>query len=82
VLAFFLHDLVGSGQQDGGAEESHVDKDLPLDVFGVFIRDVDERFHKMNAEMPISEVASLILMVPGSMCVSHSGRSAWPSNPA
>ena len=49
VLAFFQHDLVGSGQQDGGAEESHVDKDLPLDVFGVFIRDVDERFQKMNA---------------------------------
>jgi len=49
VLAFFQHDLVGSGQQDGEAEESHVDKDLPLDVFGVFIRDVDERFQKMNA---------------------------------
>jgi hypothetical protein len=49
VLAFFQHDLVGSDQQDGGAEESHVDKNLPRDVFGVFIRDVDERFQKMNA---------------------------------
>jgi hypothetical protein len=49
VLAFLLHDLVGPGQQDGGAEESYVDKDLPLDVFGGFIRDVDERFEKMNA---------------------------------
>jgi hypothetical protein len=49
VLAFFLHDRVGPGQQDGGAEESHVDKDLPLDVFGIFIRDADERFQKMNA---------------------------------
>ena len=49
VLAFFLHDLVGSAQQDGGAEESHVDKDFPLDVFGIFIRDVGERFQKMNA---------------------------------
>ena len=49
VLAFSLHDFVGPGQQDGGSEEGHVDKDLPLDVFGVFILDVDERFEKMNA---------------------------------
>ena len=43
VLAIFLHDLICPGKQDGGAEEGHVDKDLPLDVFGVLIRDVDER---------------------------------------
>jgi hypothetical protein len=49
VLAVFLHDLVGPSKQDGGAEERHVDKDLPLDVFGVFMRDIDKRFKKMNA---------------------------------
>jgi hypothetical protein len=49
VLAFFLHDLVGPGQQNGGSNEGHVDKDLPLDVFEVFIRNVDERFQEMNA---------------------------------
>jgi len=43
VRTFFLHDFIGPGEQDGGAEEGHVDKDLPLDVFGVLIRDVDER---------------------------------------
>ena len=49
MLAVFLHDLVGPGQQDGGAEKRHVDKDLPLDVFSVFVLDIDERFEKMNA---------------------------------
>ena len=49
MLLVFLHDLIGPRQQDGGAEEGHVDKDLSLDVFGVFIRDIDERFQKMNA---------------------------------
>jgi hypothetical protein len=42
VLAIFLHDFIGPREEDGGAEEGHVDKDLPLDVFGVFIPDVDE----------------------------------------
>ena len=79
VLAFFLHDLVGPGEEDGGAEEGHVDKDLPLDVFEIFILDIDERFQKMNAGDADQGGASLILMVPGSMCVSHSGRSGWPS---
>ena len=42
MLAFFLHNFIGPREEDSGAEEGHVDKDLPLDVFGVFILDVDE----------------------------------------
>jgi len=49
VFAFFLHDLVGPGQQNGGSNEGHVDKDLPLDLLEIFIRNIDERFQEMNA---------------------------------
>jgi hypothetical protein len=49
VLAFFLHNLIGPREKDGRPEERHVDKDLPLDVFWVFMLDVYERFEKMNA---------------------------------
>lgn len=46
VLAFFLHDVIGPCEQDGGAEGDHVDKDLPLAVFGVFIGDVQNDFKR------------------------------------
>jgi len=49
VLAVFLHDLVSPGQQDGRSDEGQVDKDLPLNLLEIFVRDVDERFQKMNA---------------------------------
>jgi hypothetical protein len=48
MLAIFLHDLVGPGKENGGPDEGHVDEDLPLDLFEIFIRNVDERFQEMN----------------------------------
>ena len=44
VLAIFLHDLVSPGEEDRRADERQVNQNLPLDMFGVFIRDIDERF--------------------------------------
>ena len=44
VLAIFLHDLVRPGEENRRADERQVNQNLPLDMFGVFIRDVDERF--------------------------------------
>ena len=49
MLLVFLHDLISPCEEDSGAEKGQMDKDLPLDVLGVFILDVDERFEKMNA---------------------------------
>ena len=46
VLAFFLHDAIGPREQDGRAEGGHVDKDLLLAVFGVFIGDVMNDFKR------------------------------------
>jgi hypothetical protein len=42
MFLVLLHDFIGPGKEDGGAEESHMDEDLPFDVFGIFIRNVDE----------------------------------------
>lgn len=42
MFLVLLHDFIGPCKEDGGAEESHVDQDLPLDLFGIFILDVDE----------------------------------------
>ena len=44
VLAIFLHDLVRPGEENRRTDERQVNQNLPLDMFGVFIRDVDERF--------------------------------------
>jgi hypothetical protein len=49
VFAIFLHDLVGPCEENGRSNEGHVDKDLPLDLLEIFIRNVDERFQEMNA---------------------------------
>jgi len=49
VPAVFLHDTVGPREEDSGAEESDMDEDLPLDVFWIFVRDINERFQEMNA---------------------------------
>ena len=75
MLAFFPHDCIGPREEDSEAVKGHVDNGLPFEVFGVFIGDVTNDFRRFILEMPISEVANLILMVPGSMRVSHSGGS-------
>src|ERR1041385_6837569 len=49
VLAFFLHNFIGPCEENGRPEECHVNKNLPLNVFWVFMFDVDERFEKMIA---------------------------------
>lgn len=42
MLAIFLHDFIGPCEEDGRSDESQVDKDLPLHVLEIFVRDVDE----------------------------------------
>ena len=49
MLAVPLHHFISVSQQNGGAQERHVDENLPLDVVGVFVRDIHERFEQMDA---------------------------------
>src|SRR5262245_21633125 len=49
MLFVFQHDLVGQGQKNGGSQECHVDENFPLNVFGICVRDVNERFEQVNA---------------------------------
>ena len=49
VLSVFLHDLVGPGEEDSGADEGQMDEDLPLNLLVIFIGDVHEGFQQMDA---------------------------------
>jgi hypothetical protein len=42
VFLFFLHDLIGPGQENRRPEEGHMDKDLAFDVLGIFIGNIDK----------------------------------------
>ena len=49
MFLVLLHDFVRQGEQDRGREEGHVDKDLPFQVFGVFIGHIHKSLQQMNA---------------------------------
>ena len=49
VFAVPLHQFVGIGQEDGRTQEGQVNENFPLDVFGIFVRDVHKGLEEMNA---------------------------------
>ncbi|ULA67705.1 MAG: hypothetical protein LZF62_260039 [Nitrospira sp.] len=49
VFPISLHQLVGIGEEDGRAQERHVNENFPLDVFGILVAHVYEGLQKVNA---------------------------------
>ncbi len=49
MLLLFLHDLVGPGQENGRAQEGHVNENFPLDVLWILVGDIDKGLEQVNA---------------------------------
>lgn len=49
VFPISLHQLVGIGEENGRAQERHVNENFPLDVFRILVAHVYKGLQKVNA---------------------------------